>query len=120
MKHDQRDEVYINSGVERAIAQFVMIVPPHVRVRSRIAPIESTVRICGEKALRLLLRVSSHCEVHNLADHLSIGEAGFSRGIANSCPLGANGFWIGFDDIKSPLAGLAHVDAAIIAKLHGA
>src|ERR1700683_3111281 len=64
-------------------------------------------------------RMPSHRKVHDLPDHLGIGETGFLRGHGKLLSAGEPWVRIRFDDINLALARYAHVNAAIVAKLDG-
>src|SRR6201999_4574853 len=74
----------------------------------------------GDRAPMDLSSLPSHRQVHDLPDHLRIGEGGFF--FSHGKLLSAGEPWIGirFDDINLALIRYAHINAAIIAKLHGA
>src|ERR1700748_3517829 len=85
----------------------------------RFVPFESTRALLLTWTFRSL-HLPSHRKVHDLPDHLGIGEAGFLRGHGKLLSAGEPWVRVRFDDINFTLARYAHINAAIIAKLDGA
>ncbi len=72
------------------------------------------------KRINPLSRIASHGKIHDLPDHLGIGETRFLGSHKKLLPAGKPWIRIRFDYIDLPTARYAHVNAAIIAKLYSA